>query len=401
MLESSHSSFRVAIDRRNQCAGRLRARGWRLSWHSFRLTADGGNPPSQLRPHRSRGRNPIRFLARWAVGRRGRARTAPRVLAGRVWRAGGGPPRPLDRVVCRWSTAARRTGRTCRAPNGRWPLFSRTSSTHRVGRITAPSGEGRPTLLDSMEIRSSGATTTRIGVEFVGTALALALSEYESRCARVSRGHRAALRLAVEGTLERDLHARYSNIALMSAFLRWFAGVRLGQAAWIENARTARGGDRWTVSRERGARRIQLADVLRRRSVRARTLALVRPPPGCDTPAPRWKPCVARHRPLLPRGDARRRRAVRPRLRDGYAPLLASLGIWIWLTTGYATAPVPDLDEPFPTPGISASRRSSRSPAPACLPTYAVICLTSRASAGFGSASIKTAWRRPGSVLGG
>jgi len=68
--------------------------------------------------------------------------------------------------------------------------------------------------------------------EFVGSALALALHHEARLPPPTVAAIDAALRLAVEGTLARQLSAEYTNIALMSTFLLDYAGDRLGETAW-------------------------------------------------------------------------------------------------------------------------------------------------------------------------
>ncbi|WP_114560344.1 hypothetical protein [Desertihabitans aurantiacus] len=65
--------------------------------------------------------------------------------------------------------------------------------------------------------------------EFIGTTLSLVLHDHDGRlpAALVDRLEHA-VGLAVEGTLERDVPPRYTNIALMRAYLLDFAGRRLG-----------------------------------------------------------------------------------------------------------------------------------------------------------------------------
>jgi len=68
--------------------------------------------------------------------------------------------------------------------------------------------------------------------EFIGTALALALSWDAALPPGLVRRIEAALRRACVGTLARAVPAEYTNIALMSAFLLDWTGDRLGEPAW-------------------------------------------------------------------------------------------------------------------------------------------------------------------------
>lgn len=71
--------------------------------------------------------------------------------------------------------------------------------------------------------------------EFIITAIAVLLSEYEAMLPRplVDKIDRA-MRKAVEGALARRLTARYTNIALMQAQMLVYAGDRLDEPGWIE-----------------------------------------------------------------------------------------------------------------------------------------------------------------------
>jgi hypothetical protein len=73
--------------------------------------------------------------------------------------------------------------------------------------------------------------------EFVGTTLGLILINYAALlpATLITRIDRA-LQLAVVGTLQRQVPAAYTNIALMRAFLLAFAAQRFEQPAWAEEA---------------------------------------------------------------------------------------------------------------------------------------------------------------------
>jgi len=74
--------------------------------------------------------------------------------------------------------------------------------------------------------------------EFVGTTLVIVATEFpEALAGRLRERVHAALRLAVEGTLARSVDPRYTNIALMTAFLLQDAAARLDEPAWDEPAR--------------------------------------------------------------------------------------------------------------------------------------------------------------------
>jgi hypothetical protein len=70
--------------------------------------------------------------------------------------------------------------------------------------------------------------------EFIGTTLAIILLDYEHKLPRMLvQDIDEALRKAIRGMLARDLSASYSNIALMHAFLLFFAGERFGETSWL------------------------------------------------------------------------------------------------------------------------------------------------------------------------
>jgi hypothetical protein len=74
--------------------------------------------------------------------------------------------------------------------------------------------------------------------EFIGTSMALVLLEYEGRLpADLVRRIDIALRRAIVGTLERNVPASYTNIALMTAFLLQFAADRYGEPAWAATSK--------------------------------------------------------------------------------------------------------------------------------------------------------------------
>ncbi|CAA9216099.1 MAG: hypothetical protein AVDCRST_MAG77-208 [uncultured Chloroflexi bacterium] len=73
--------------------------------------------------------------------------------------------------------------------------------------------------------------------EFVGTLFAIILEDFpDALPAELLAGMEHSLRLAAEGTLQRNVTPAYTNIALMSAFLLRYCGDRFGNPAWIEAA---------------------------------------------------------------------------------------------------------------------------------------------------------------------
>ena len=71
--------------------------------------------------------------------------------------------------------------------------------------------------------------------EFIITTMAILLIEHERQLPpALADKIDLAIRRAVEGTLQRELKATYTNIALMNAFMLCFAGQRLNEPAWTE-----------------------------------------------------------------------------------------------------------------------------------------------------------------------
>jgi hypothetical protein len=185
--------------------------------------------------------------------------------------------------------------------------------------------------------------------EFIGTALAVALIEYEPQlpAALVERID-VALRRAIEGTLARDLPASYTNIALMCAFLLQYGGARFNQPGWLAQAE-------------------HLADQIYALFAPGQTFAEYNSPTyyAVDLYAlALWRRYAesARLRDLGALMEAGLWRDVglfyHAELRNMCGPYdrsygmdmrqyAAGLGMWIWLAAGRERAPFPDTDAPF------------------------------------------------------
>jgi hypothetical protein len=184
--------------------------------------------------------------------------------------------------------------------------------------------------------------------EFIGTTLALILLEYEARLpADLVDRIDAALRRVIIGTMERKVPAGYTNIALMSAFLRSFAAERFEEPTWAEDA-------------------IRLADEVATRfrangafdefnsptyyGIDLYALALWRSygnerlrEGGAEMEAALWRD-IARFY------HAGMRNLAGPYHRSYGMDMqryLAAVGLWFWLAVGYDAAPLPDLERPF------------------------------------------------------
>lgn len=185
--------------------------------------------------------------------------------------------------------------------------------------------------------------------EFIGTTLALVLLEYEARLpAALVERIEAALRRAIVGTLARDVPARYTNIALMKVFLLQFGATRLDEPAWLAGAE-------------------RLADEILRRFRPNQTFDEFNSPTyyGIDLYALALWRSYAAVSSLRTAGAAMEAalwrdiaRFYHARMRNLCGPYdrsygmdmrryVADLGMWIWLSTGYARAPFPDLEQPL------------------------------------------------------
>ena len=164
--------------------------------------------------------------------------------------------------------------------------------------------------------------------EFIGTTLAVMLLEYELRLpVELLERIDIALRRAIDGTLERNVPASYTNIALMTAFLLQFGAARFARAGLGSFGRTAGDGSTGALSRNHHVRRVQLADLLRRRPVRAGPVALLRRlGPAAQSRRGDGSSALARHRAVLSRRNAQCRRSLRSQLWDGHAPLCHGSG---------------------------------------------------------------------------
>jgi hypothetical protein len=185
--------------------------------------------------------------------------------------------------------------------------------------------------------------------EFVGTTLALILLEYESRLpADLVRRIDLALRRAVVGTLARNVPASYTNIALMTAFLLQFAADRFVEPAWwaiaerlaaeiLQRFRANTTFDEYNSPTYYG---IDLYALALWRSYASS--ALLREG-GAEIEAELWRDIAQFY-------HAEMRNVAGPYDRSYGMDMrryVASLGMWIWLATGYEQAPFPNLGQPL------------------------------------------------------
>ena len=185
--------------------------------------------------------------------------------------------------------------------------------------------------------------------EFIGTTLALILLEYESWLPTdLVRRIDLALRRAIAGTLARNVPASYTNIALMTAFLLQFGADRFGEPAWAADAgrlgaeilqrfRANTTFDEYNSPTYYGVDMYALA--LWRSYA---SLARLREA-GAEMEAALWRDIAQFY-------HAGMRNVAGPYDRSYGMDMrhyVASLGMWIWLATGYERAPFPRLDGPI------------------------------------------------------
>lgn len=185
--------------------------------------------------------------------------------------------------------------------------------------------------------------------EFIGTTLAIILLEYEARlpAALVARIERA-LGLAIAGTIERNVPASYTNIALMSAFLLQFGAGRLGEPAWMAKAEELAGAiearfrrhgtfDEYNSPTYYGIDLYALA--LWRKYAASPALRAI----GAALEADFWRDIAQFYHAGLHNIAGPYDRSYGMDMRR----YVACLGMWIWLATGYEGAPFPDLARPL------------------------------------------------------
>jgi hypothetical protein len=185
--------------------------------------------------------------------------------------------------------------------------------------------------------------------EFIGTTLALALLEYESRLpAELVRRIDVALRRAIDGTIERNVPASYSNIALMTAFLLQFGSERFGEPAWtvaaewlateiLERFRANQTFDEYNSPTYYG---VDLYALALWRSYAASALLRAG---GAEIEAALWRDIAQFYHSGMRNVAGPYDRSYGMDMRR----YVACLGMWIWLATGYDHAPFPYLDLPL------------------------------------------------------
>jgi hypothetical protein len=185
--------------------------------------------------------------------------------------------------------------------------------------------------------------------EFIGTTLALLLIEYEARLpAELVARIDTALRRAILGTIERDVPAHYTNIALMSAFLLQFGAERFGEPAWRQRAERLATEIRERFEEnntfdEHNSPTYYGVDLYALALWRSYATAPLLREAGAAIEAAFWREIAQFY-------HADMRNLAGPYDRSYGMDMrryVACLGLWIWLATGYERAPVPDLDQPL------------------------------------------------------
>ena len=184
--------------------------------------------------------------------------------------------------------------------------------------------------------------------EFIGTALAVMLIEYEALLPADLVHHiDVALRRAIEGSLVRNVSATYTNIALMTAFLLQYGADRFGEPAWVATAARLGVEILWRFRAnntfdEYNSPTYYGIDLYALALWRSYGSMLMREA-SAEIEAALWRDIAQFY-------HAGMRNVAGPYDRSYGMDLrryVACLGMWIWLATGYRKAPFPDLTQPL------------------------------------------------------
>lgn len=185
--------------------------------------------------------------------------------------------------------------------------------------------------------------------EFIGTTLAVMLLEYEARLpVELVTRIDAALRLAIAGSIERNVPASYTNIALMTAFLLQFGARRFGEETWMgaaeqlaaEIARRFRANTAFDEYNSPTYYGVDLYALALWRSYASSALLRAA---GAEIEAALWRDIAQYYHAAMRNVAGPYDRSYGMDMRR----YVAGLGMWIWLLTGYQQAPFPDLDRPL------------------------------------------------------
>jgi hypothetical protein len=185
--------------------------------------------------------------------------------------------------------------------------------------------------------------------EFIGTTLALILLEYETWLpADLVRRIDVALRRAIAGTLARNVPASYTNIALMTAFLLQFGADRFGEPAWAADAQRlgAEILQRFRANAtfdEYNSPTYYGIDIYALALWRSHASSALLREAGAEMEAALWRDIAQFYHAGMRNVAGPYDRSYGMDMRQ----YVASLGMWIWLATGYERAPFPRLDGPI------------------------------------------------------
>jgi hypothetical protein len=185
--------------------------------------------------------------------------------------------------------------------------------------------------------------------EFIMTTIFVALAEYEDRLpATLVRKIDAAIPRAVDGALARGLKAAYTNIAVMNAFMLWFAGVRQHRPEWV-----AAGEDMarevyrlfklHETFEEYNSPTYYGVDIHALALWRAYSTSPVLRGPGAEMEALLWTDIARYYHAGLRNVAGPYNRSYGMDMRR----YVAVLGECMWMATGKERAPFPDLARPF------------------------------------------------------
>jgi hypothetical protein len=185
--------------------------------------------------------------------------------------------------------------------------------------------------------------------EFIGTTLALILIGYEPLLpADLLPRIDTALRRAIAGTLERNVPASYTNIALMTAFLLQFGAERFGEPAWRSTAERLAGEIKARFQAtgafdEYNSPTFYGIDLYALALWRSYAAAPLLREAGAQIEAALWRDIAQFYHAGMHNVAGPYDRSYGMDLRR----YVACLGMWIWLATGYERAPFPDLRAPL------------------------------------------------------
>jgi hypothetical protein len=185
--------------------------------------------------------------------------------------------------------------------------------------------------------------------EFIGTTLALILIEYEARLpAELVARIDGALRRAIAGTVERNVPAYYTNIALMSAFLLQFGAERFAEPAWRQRAEALAVAirERFQVNNtfdEHNSPTYYGVDLYALALWRSYASSPLLREAGAAIEAAFWREIAEFYHAAMRNLAGPYDRSYGMDMRR----YVACLGMWIWLATGYEQAPFPDLSGPL------------------------------------------------------